>query len=213
MQELLTFSVVALLLVMSPGPNGVLIVKTASVGGRAPAFANIAGLFSATFCHGAFSIFGLSALLLQSAELFLLIKLLGAAYLFYIGARAIFASFRAADVAARERLPASMKKPQARGLGGSFVEGFLTQLLNPKVSMFYLAAFPQFLDFSTPGYASAFVLVAIHAVLIALWFFGVTLAIDRIRARAGEGRAGRWVQRLSGSVMIYFSSLLLTHRA
>lgn len=211
MQEILTFSIVALLLVMSPGPNGVLIVKTASIQGRHASFANISGLFIATFFHGAFSIFGLSALLLQSAELFFIVKLIGALYLFYIGAKAIWQSFLKTKVAKSDKPSFNGKLP--KGLMGSFTEGFLTQLLNPKVSMFYLAAFPQFVDFNTAGYSMPFVLVALHAVLIVLWFLGVTLMIDKLKHRSGNSNAGRWVQRLSGSVMIYFSALLMGQKA
>lgn len=209
MQEMLTFAIVALLLVISPGPNGVLIVKTASVSGRHAAFANIAGLFFATFIHGAFSILGLSALLLQSAELFLLVKVLGALYLFYIGAKAIWSSFhRKQQVAVK-----SGSRQANQSLLGSFTEGFLTQLLNPKVSVFYLSAFPQFVDFATAGQAAAFALVAIHAVLIVLWFIGVTLMIGRFKSGSKDSKAGRWVQRVSGSAMIYFSALLLGQKA
>lgn len=208
MQEILTFSIVALLLVISPGPNGVLIVKTASVQGRNASLANIAGLFSATFFHGAFSVFGLSALLLQSAELFFILKLVGALYLFYIGAKAIYQSFMSKKKEVVAQSQAEVVKP-SKGIISCYTEGFLTQLLNPKVSMFYLAAFPQFIDFNTSGYSMAFVLVAIHAFLIAIWFVGVTLMIDKLKSRSANSSAGRWVQRISGSVMIYFSTLLL----
>ena len=227
MSEILTFSVVALLLVMSPGPNGVLILKTASSLGRSASFANIAGLFVATFCHGALSIFGLSALLLQSAELFTLVKIIGALYLFYIGAKAIYNSYKKSDITnlaetdgldgllAESPQSSDVKKVKTgvKGIVGSFSEGFLTQLLNPKVSMFYLAAFPQFVSFDAASYAIAFSLVAIHACIIVTWFVGVTMAIDQIKQRGKHSNIGRWVQRLSGSVMIYFSALLLGQKA
>lgn len=224
MSEILTFSVVALLLVMSPGPNGVLILKTASSLGRSASFANIAGLFAATFCHGALSIFGLSALLLQSAELFTLVKIIGALYLFYIGAKAIYNSYKKSDISnlaetdgliAEPPQSTDVKKAKSgvKGIVGSFSEGFLTQLLNPKVSMFYLAAFPQFVSFDAASYAIAFSLVAIHACLIVTWFVGVTLMIDKIKQRAQYSSMGKWVQRLSGSIMIYFSVLLLGQKA
>lgn len=212
--EITTFSFVALLLVISPGPNGVLIIKTTSSLGRRASFTNIAGLFLATFCHGALSIFGLSAIMLQSAELFMLIKLMGAAYLFYVGFKAIYYSF---TNQAKPKITGSPLKPKAlvsgRGTFGSFSEGFLTQLLNPKVSMFYIAAFPQFMGMGGATYATAFLLVTIHACIIAAWFISLTLAIDKIKQQSNYTILGKWVQRLSGSVMIYFSSLLLTQKA
>lgn len=211
MQEIMTFSIVALLLVMSPGPNGVLIVKTASLQGRYASFANIAGLFIATFFHGAFSIFGLSAILLQSSELFFVIKLLGALYLFYIGATAIWKSFLTKRKAETKNSTLKTKLPE--GVVAHFSEGFLTQLLNPKVSMFYLAAFPQFVDFNVAGYSLPFALVAIHSLIIVTWFTGLTLMVDKLKHRSSHSFTGRWIQRLSGSVMIYFSMLLMGQKA
>ncbi|MAY43343.1 MULTISPECIES: LysE family translocator [unclassified Neptuniibacter] len=216
MSEIITFSFVALLLVMSPGPNGALIIKTASRQGRRASFSNIAGLFIATFCHGALSIFGLSAIMLQSAELFFLIKLIGAAYLFYVGFKAIYYSFKTYSLSDKQKITEHSLKPKKRSsLGGGFgslSEGFFTQLLNPKVSMFYMAAFPQFMGEDGATYATAFILVTIHASIIAAWFISLTLAIDIIKQRSNYAVLGKWVQRISGSVMIYFSGLLLTQK-
>lgn len=213
MSEIITFSFVAFLLVISPGPNGVLIIKTASSLGRRASFTNIAGLFMATFCHGALSIFGLSAIMLQSAELFMLIKLMGAAYLFYVGFKAIYHSFK---TQVKPKIIGNSVKPKVLdsggGVFGSFSEGFLTQLLNPKVSMFYIAAFPQFMGMDGTTYVNAFILVTIHASIIAAWFISLTLAIDTIKQHSNYTVLGKWVQRISGSVMIYFSSLLLTQK-
>lgn len=209
MNEVFAFALIATLLVMSPGPNGVLIVKTASSQGKSASMLNIAGLFVATFAHGALSIFGLSALVLQSAELFMLVKILGAAYLFYIGAKAIWQSLQSQKAA--ETLGAQEQRPHSRLY--FFSEGFLTQLLNPKVSVFYLAAFPQFIDPATFTYTAAFSLVALHATIIFSWFSVMTLAIGKVKQFSQQSSLGAWVQRVSGSVMIYFSALVLTQRS
>jgi len=206
--EVLTFSLIALLLVVSPGPNGVLILKTASSKGRNPSILNILGLTTATFFHGALSIFGLSALLMQSAELFLIIKILGAGYLFYIGVKAIISSYKTANNDAETKKIAG---PNRKGVG-YFNEGFITQILNPKVSIFYLAAFPQFISPGNFSYVTAFSLVSIHASIIFVWFIGVTYAIEVIKLSVKNSKIGNWVQRLSGSVMIYFSSMILTQK-
>jgi len=79
--QILTFAFAVSLLVMSPGPNGVLIAKTVPTSGRAAGFANIAGFVTAFYVHGSLSIFGISLLLVHSAQAFLVVKLLGAAYL------------------------------------------------------------------------------------------------------------------------------------
>ncbi len=209
MQDVFTFAVIATLLVMSPGPNGVLIVKTAASQGKAASMLNISGLFAATFMHGALSIFGLSALVLQSAELFMLVKILGAAYLFYIGAKAIWQSMQQQQ-AGTGLPPVHQPKQSVRHY---ISEGFLTQLLNPKVSVFYLAAFPQFIDPADFSYGFAFALVALHASIIFIWFTLMTLVIGRIRYRSKNSALGVWLQRASGGAMIYFSSLVLTQRS
>jgi len=205
--EILTFSLIALLLVVSPGPNGVLILKTASSLGRAPSMLNILGLTSATFFHGALSIFGLSALVMQSAELFFIIKILGAAYLFYIGVKAIISSYKTIKSDTEIQPLATKRKSFAY-----FSEGFMTQILNPKVSIFYLAAFPQFISPDNFSYMAAFSLVAIHASFIFLWFTGVTFLIEQVKSSVKNTKIGKWVQRLSGSAMIYFSSMVLVQK-
>lgn len=208
MNDILAFSLIALLLVVSPGPNGVLILKTASSQGKRASILNIFGLTTATFFHGALSIFGFSALLMQSAELFFIIKILGAGYLFYIGVKAIINSYKATSTDTKAN---AVAKSQKQGIG-YFNEGFITQILNPKVSMFYLAAFPQFISPDNFSYFNAFSLVAIHAGIIFSWFVGVTLAIEKIKSSAKNTKVGLWVQRLSGTAMIYFSSLILTQK-
>src|SRR6188768_4590167 len=96
----------AALLIMSPGPNGVLIAKTVPTSGKAAGFANIGGFALAFLIHGAFAIFGLSVLLLQSANLFLAVKLIGAAYLIWIGLKALLDAWRGKPADLLKVLPA-----------------------------------------------------------------------------------------------------------
>lgn len=210
MNEILVFTVVSLLLVMSPGPNSVLILKTVSSKGGKAGIENILGLVSATFFHGAISILGLSALILQSAELFMVIKLLGAAYLLYLGLKTILSTFSNrvhSNNVSNEKINNASKFHQ------NFIEGFLTQILNPKVSMFYLAAFPQFVDFGSSSYFSAFVLVSIHASLIFFWFLGFSVFVVRAKRVARNKVVGLWIQRFSGGLLVYFSGLLVSQEA
>ncbi len=209
MNDISTFTLIALLLVVSPGPNGVLILKTVSAHGKQQGVLNILGLTSATFIHGALSIFGLSALILHSAELFLVVKIIGAAYLFYLGAKTIIASFKRVQPSSPGYSRVTQKSI-SKSTAYFYSEGFLTQLLNPKVSMFYVAAFPQFITFGEASYLDAFTLVAIHASIIFFWFLGVTQLVDKIKTLSKESRIGRWVQRASGALLVYFGGLLLS---
>jgi threonine/homoserine/homoserine lactone efflux protein len=220
MNEVFAFSLVALLLVISPGPNGVLILKTIASQPKSAAMINLMGIACATFLHGGLSIFGLSALVMQSADLFMIIKLLGAGYLFYIGFKALYRSFKKNKQG--PLLQASALKtavPNKRLMGHSgfincFNEGFLTQLLNPKVSMFYLAAFPQFIHFDQQHITSAFLLVGIHALLIVGWFSLLIVLVDKLKGvQQNKGSwLNLWTERLSGIVMIYFSFLIVAQK-
>ena len=210
MNEILSFALIALLLVISPGPNSVLILKTTSSKGKKASIENILGLVSATFLHGAISILGLSALILQSAVLFTMIKYIGAMYLVYLGLKTIVSTFQKHTGSDADK-PNYVKKESKSHL--NFIEGFLTQILNPKVSMFYLAAFPQFLDFESLNYLDAFTLVALHASFIFFWFVGFSIFVSKIKRLTRDSKVGLWVQRLSGGLLIYFGGLLVTQEA
>jgi threonine/homoserine/homoserine lactone efflux protein len=205
--EILTFTIVAGLLVMSPGPNGVLVAKTVPTSGRAAGFANVAGFVTAFYLHGALSILGISILLVQSATAFAIVKYLGAAYLCWIGLKALYEAYRGVE-AAKAVAPARRR----RSLLNAFGEGLLTNALNPKVSMFYLAAFPQFIPAGEASATSAFVLVVIHSLINAVWFTAMVLLLARLTAAARNGTFQRWLKGVTGAVFISFGVKLASYR-
>jgi threonine/homoserine/homoserine lactone efflux protein len=204
----LAFAAMAALLIMSPGPNGVLIAKTVPTSGRAAGFATIAGFVAAFFVHGSFAIFGLSVLLLQSAHLFMAVKLVGAAYLVWIGLKALVEAWRGAPVKLAQIAPARRRRTLARAFG----EGFLTNALNPKVAMFYVAAFPQFAPPDVVSPLAAYLLVVVHACLNVAWFGPIVLVFDRLSAATRSGRVQRAVKAVTGLVFVGFGLKLATWR-
>ena len=202
---LISFSIIASLLVMSPGPNGILIAKTVPISGKAAGFANIAGFMCAFYLHGALSILGISLILVQSAQLFLLVKLVGAAYLCWIGIKALSESWRGI-ISPQTIKPAKRK----RTLFKAFVEGFLTNALNPKVSMFYLAAFPQFISTADGSLSASFALVFVHSIINLIWFAAMVLLLSRITRAIRSGRFQRWLKAITGIVFIGFGLKLAT---
>ena len=201
--EILTFTFVAALLVMSPGPNGVLVAKTVPTSGRAAGFANVAGFVVAFYLHGALAILGISILLLQSAFAFAVVKYLGAAYLCWIGVKALIAAWRGTGTA-----EAVAPAKRRRTLINAFVEGLLTNALNPKVSMFYLAAFPQFISVGETSAAASFVLVFIHSLLNAVWFGAMVVLFARLTAASRNERVQRWLKGVTGVVFMGFGAKL-----
>lgn len=205
--QIFAFTIVASLLVMSPGPNGVLIAKTVPTSGQAAGFANIAGFVTAFYLHGALSILGISILLVQSAVAFTIVKYLGAAYLCWIGVRALLDAIRGVEKTATVN-PAKRK----RTMVNAYVEGFLTNALNPKVSMFYLAAFPQFIPTGDTSANAAFLLVMLHSIINAVWFTAMVVLFSRLVKVAGSGRFQRWLKGVTGIVFIGFGIKLATFR-
>lgn len=204
----IAFAAMAALLIMSPGPNGVLIAKTVPTSGRAAGFANIGGFVAAFFVHGTFAIFGLSVLLLQSANLFTAVKFAGAAYLVWIGGKALRDAWRGLPGALADVAPARRRRTLLKAFG----EGFLTNALNPKVAMFYVAAFPQFVPHDGVSPPAAYLLVAVHAALNVAWFGPIVLLFGRLSTVARNARMQRAVKALTGMVFVGFGIKLATLR-
>ncbi len=202
---LLSFTIIAALLVMSPGPNGVLIAKTVPTSGKSAGFANVAGFVAAFYVHGALSILGISIILLQSAQAFFVVKMLGAAYLCWIGLKALRDAWMGVAVA-QNVAPAKRQRTLAK----AFAEGFLTNALNPKVSMFYLAAFPQFISQTQGAVGSSFTLVFIHSLLNLIWFSAMVLLFARLTGAARNSTFQRWLKGVTGVVFIGFGAKLAT---
>lgn len=202
---LLSFTLVASLLVMSPGPNGVLIAKTVPTSGRGAGFANVAGFVAAFYAHGTLAILGISLILVQSAQAFFVVKMLGAIYLCWIGVKALRDARRGMG-ATKKIVPAQNKQTLIRAFG----EGFLTNALNPKVSMFYLAAFPQFMTLGDNATQSAFLLVFIHSMINLIWFSVMVVLFAQLTEATRSETFQRWLKGITGLVFIGFGLRLAT---
>lgn len=207
--EIAAFALATALLVASPGPNGVLIARTVPTSGPAAGLANIAGFFTAFYIHGALSILGISIILLQSATAFMIVKYLGAAYLFWIGIKSLRQAIRG-EIATPDSVRPARRK---RSLWRAYVEGLLTNGLNPKVSMFYLAVFPQFIPASAHPAASAFLLVFVHSAINVIWFGAMVMLFSRLTGLARSNRVQRWLKGVTGIVFIGFGAKLASWRA
>ena len=204
--EIVTFAIVAALLVLSPGPNGVLIAKTVPTSGKAAGFANIAGFFASFYLHGTLSVLGISIILVQSAELFFIVKMLGAAYLSYVGLKALWQAWK--GIGSANIAPAKSRRTLARAVA----EGFLTNALNPKVSMFYLAAFPQFIPIGAEA-EWGFVLVTIHALTNVIWFSSLVLLFSVFKGVGRRAWVQRWLKAITGAIFVGFGLKLAMLKA
>jgi len=208
LSAILAFAVVAGLLTLTPGPNGLLVARTVPTSGKAAGFATVLGIAAAFYLHGALSILGLSVILLHSATLFLILKIAGAAYLCWIGAKALWSAWRMGTGPATSIAPAR----RTRTLAMAAAEGFLTNALNPKVALFYLAAFPQFLPAGSDSAWSALGLVVLHSVITTAWLSSLVVFFGRLTAATGSTRFKRWIQAVTGAVFVAFGVQLATWR-
>ena len=193
--DLAFFVIAGLLLNVSPGPDTLYIAgRGATQGMRAGAVA-VLGIFAGCFVHIFAAAIGLSALIMASAEAFMVVKLLGAAYLFYVGCTMLF-SRTAADGESKPRL-------QPAPMSTVFWQGCLTNALNPKVALFFLAFIPQFIAADAPHKALAFLLLGvIFNVNGVFWNLFVAWSANRVAGGVRRGRAALWVNRTIGAMFV-----------
>ena len=186
------FAAACLALAMTPGPDMLLVASRGAAQGRAAGFMALAGIQAGLYCHALAAAFGLSGLFLAVPYAYDAVRLAGAAYLAYLAWQA----FRGADA------PAGAPPRAADPAGRAFRQGLLTNLLNPKVALFVLALFPQFVRPEAGPVAVQILVLA--TVLNAIGFAvngAVVLAASRVgTAFAGSGRLGRAPRYLLGTV-------------
>ncbi|NVJ53816.1 MAG: LysE family translocator [Campylobacteraceae bacterium] len=204
LNNILTFVAVATLLVISPGPNGFLIAKTVLLSGHRAGLANVAGFVAAFYVHGTLSIFGISILLVQSAHAFFIFKMLGATYLIWIGLKALK---NAISQNSMTKNKLADKQQKLISIKGAFIEGFLTNTLNPKVSIFYLAAFPQFIPLDGSA-LSAYSLVTAHSLVNLIWFSAMVFTLNKVKRATKHPKFKIWLNSITGIVFIGFGTKL-----
>ena len=197
-QDLALFIVSGLLLNVAPGPDSMLVMTRSATQGFKAGSAAALGIGAGVFVHVGSAALGLSALLAATAWGFTAVKWAGAAYLVYMGLAMLFS--RTKPTSATVDLPA----PQPwRAL---FAQGFLTNALNPKVALFFLAFVPQFIAPTAPNKALAFVaLGVIFNIGGMLWCHALALFTSRASQRVKlGGRLALWLNRLIGGLFVSF---------
>ena len=195
--QVLAFALVAALMTISPGADTFLVVRNALRGGRRDGFMTVLGITSGLYFHALLSALGVSAVLAHSATAFFVLKVAGAAYLAWLGVQSLRAGLGRVPSAPPGEVAAA-QVPRLR----SFREGLLTNLLNPKVIVFYLALLPQFMGPGDPVLAKSLLLAAIHCVEGILWLGFVAWAVDRSRRFFLKPALRRFLDALCGTVLI-----------
>lgn len=174
-----------LLLALTPGQDSLYIVGRSISQGRRAGLLSVLGICCGLVVHSLAAALGLSAVLATSASAFTAVKLAGAAYLVYLGVT-MWRAPPSSDVVAAP----------AAGAKRVFWAGFLTNLLNPKVALFFLAFLPQFVDPAAPSKVAAFLLlgalfIAVGAAWSVVLVLGAAAASRRLRAGSSASRLAR----------------------
>ena len=166
------FVATAVVLVLTPGQDTFFVLGRSLAGGRAAGMAAALGISAGSVIHTILAALGLSALLATSPYAFMAVKFAGAAYLVYIGVRALWS--RAAKLPGEDALDA--------GRWDAFRQGILSNLLNPKVALFFLALMPQFIDAASVNKVTAFLVLGFSFVTLGVvWCIVLAIAAARLR--------------------------------
>lgn len=194
--ELLAFCGVAAILVVTPGPDMALVARNALVGGRAAVPATVLGVCAGIVVHAAAAAIGLSALLKASASAYAVVKLAGGAYLVFLGVQAWRAS-------ARDEDSDWMLGPGRRFAGGGgFGQGFMTNVLNPKLVVFFISVLPGFTSSEGSFLTQVAVLGLAFELLTAVWLLAYGVGVARVGEAMHAPAIRRLLERLSGTVLV-----------
>lgn len=204
MPHVLPFLAIAVFVVVTPGVDTALVTKNALLHGRRAALMTAVGVNAGIAVWTTASAFGLGALLHRSETLFTTVRLAGAAYLVVLGAQAVWWSWRRGHAVVPERAP-SRRSP--------FVQGILSNLLNPKIAVFFTSFLPQF----TPAHHASFLALVVLGLLFCLlglsWLTIYVLAIARIGDFLRRPRPRQVLDGITGAVLLGFGVRLATeHR-
>ncbi|OYY13619.1 MAG: threonine transporter RhtB [Rhizobiales bacterium 35-68-8] len=189
------FFLAAALLTITPGADTALVLRTAAVEGERSALLAGAGIVSGVLAWGLMAAFGIGGVLAVSELGYRVLQYAGAAYLGWLGLRLIRGALR-------PQAPSAAADPSPRPTGGWYWRGLLTNLLNPKVGLFYISLLPQFIP---PGgspllYGTAF--SAVHAGLGLVWFFGLTRALRPLAALLQRPPVMRSLDGATGALFV-----------
>lgn len=197
-----SFALVVGLLVVTPGLDTAVILRTAAVGRRTRAWGVVLGIQTGTIVWGALTSLGVTALVTASHILYEILRWAGAAYLLWMAVRMIHATFRGHLT---DTTPDEAVTGDDDTLAGGWRQGTLTNLLNPKMGVFYVAVLPQFIPAGAPHFSTGLLLTAVHIVVAVLWCSVLIVSVSALGTWLRRARVRRTLDRVTGTVIATFA--------
>jgi threonine/homoserine/homoserine lactone efflux protein len=210
-QALLSFTFAAGLLTITPGLDTALVLRTAAVEGRKQAMLAGIGICSGCLFWGAAASFGLSALLAVSGFAYNVLRIAGAIYLGFLGIKLIVRAFVSSS--SNSALQPVLEEDKGRDSSLWLKRGLLTNLLNPKVGVFYLSFLPQFIPTGVHVWSFSMLLALIHAIEGLLWFLLLTNATELLSGWLRQRRVVMALDSAMGAIFIGFGLKLAFDKA
>ena len=207
--ELYSFIVIVMLMIMSPGVNQVLVLQSGLSLGHKAAIYNVAGIASSMFIHMLLSGLGISLIIVNSPSLFSLIKTLGCGYLIYLALTSIFAAYRLYHQPADVSPSANQSNIPAETIRQSFAKGFTTNVLNIQTSFIFLSIFPQYMNLDHGLLSQSLFLTLIFVGLLIAWYSLVVAMIFRIRHHLLEPKTQSRIKALTGFLLLVMAVQML----
>lgn len=197
---LATWTVVALLGVMTPGIDTMLVLRHTILGGGRSGLAVVGGIAAGCVVWAGASLAGLTALLAASTVAYDVVRIAGAIYLVSLGLAALWKTLPRN----RAKAETDLGDFQTQGLSArsGLRAGFFTNLLNPKVGVFYISLLPQFLPVGSDSTAWGTLLVTIHLAVTFLWYPALIMVAARARSVLLRERVRAWMERVTAVVLI-----------
>jgi len=200
---ILVFAAFAAVLTVTPGLDTMLVLRTAALTGRRAALAAIAGIGSGVLAWAVASALGVTAVLSASEAAFTALRVAGAIYLCWLGYRALRPP---PPVAVAAGAPVAEAAP--RSAARAFRTGFTTNMLNPKVGVFYLSALPQFLPDGVNPLVASVALAGVHVLEGTIWLCALVVVVGWARSWLTRPIVKRRLEQVSGVVFVAFGLTL-----
>ncbi|WP_394243076.1 LysE family translocator [Vibrio astriarenae] len=200
------FLVAITILTLTPGLDTALVIRNTSRGGFHDGALTSLGICLGLFVHASFSALGISVILTQSAELFYAVKTVGAVYLIWLGLSSLWEMKKSGGVSV------GAIANQSVNVRRSLREGFLSNVLNPKTAVFYLAFLPQFINPEYSPFVQSLVMAAIHFVIAMVWQCGLSGMLNKAKSLLNNASFVRWMEGTTGAVLIVLGIKLLVEK-